>query len=613
MKPGRQLCKPLTRLDIKQSVAAIVASGNAQLLGTQIDAFAHAILPNLAKEHAAKGLNVLAGADHIFQKSNSAIARAIHDLIPVHKDSVKKHVQSRTDARNNPVGAFTFVAMFPQLMKNVHISNVVCIDTVSTELFGEANKGAWVTQEVSDDMKARRAAPKASDSGGQYRGFKLSLAMAKGPEALVNCCGIVADHEIPSIEKVNIAPTIDIIFSPYCAKDEERNGIANEANVTLSKRLADCMYGCHIPRTIQRRNRMMEWAQSNGGVNPDIFKFCRILQDGDSGPLKRIMECFALNQRQQNLLFGKLPNAQTDNCQINDMGASHTIIHSAKLGYSSPSFKSMNEERVQAAIKMYPGMKVALDKLESFGGMSRTGKLSYRYAIAFLPTLLERAVTPVIVNDAFRVAGYDPYDPAKMMHNMWTTFGSLTEAEGKAALAIAEGPLRAIGEQRGVIWPKEVLAAIEADPTLGPVIQLPDIPEDFELRRWNMQSTMDLSHDEVQALHDARIAAAAVEQQEQAVADADAEEIRRKATLRFQECELSHVVDATTHKITHKCKCGGKWTNGMTGFKNHEDGKNHKQHFPPDGWEALYSAPPAAQPPAAQPLEQPEILAAAAP
>ena len=51
----------------------------------------------------------------------------------------------------------------------------------------------------------------------------------------------------------------------------------------------------------------------------------------------------------------------------------------------------------------------------------------------------------------------------------------------------------------------------------------------------------------------------------------------------------------------------------MTGFKNHEDGKNHKQHFPPDGWEALYSAPPAAQPPAAQPLEQPEILAAAAP
>ena len=155
----------------------------------------------------------------------------------------------------------------------------------------------------------------------------------------------------------------------------------------------------------------------------------------------------------------------------------------------------MNEERVQAAIVMYPGLKAALDKLESYRGMSRNGKLSYRYAVAFLPSLLARAVTPPIVEDAFRLAGYHPYNPAKMMHNMWATFPKLTDAEAKEAVRIAEGPLRDIGEQRGVIWAKQVLAAIEASPILDPVVQLPEIPDDFEMRRWNMQSTMDLSHE----------------------------------------------------------------------------------------------------------------------
>ena len=182
---------------------------------------------------------------------------------------------------------------------------------------------------------------------------------------------------------------------------------------------------------------MQDWAQANGNVEPALFRYVRALQDGDSGPLKNIMECLALNNRLQALLFGKLPNGQTNNCQINDMAVIHPIIHSAKNGYSSPSFKTMSEERVQAAVVLFPGLKKALDKLESYGGMSRNGKMSYRYAIAFLPSLLARAVTPAIVDDAFEVAGYDPYDPAKMMHNMWSTFKELSEAEAMEALRIA--------------------------------------------------------------------------------------------------------------------------------------------------------------------------------
>ncbi len=60
--------------------------------------------------------------------------------------------------------------------------------------------------------------------------------------------------------------------------------------------------------------------------------------------------------------------------------------------------------------------------------------------------------------------------------------------------------------------------------------------------------------------------------------------------LRFAECEQSRDVEAVTGKITYKCKCGGKWSNGITGFKGHEDCGKHKQHFPPDSWEGLYSA-----------------------
>ena len=257
------------------------------------------------------------------------------------------------------------------------------------------------------------------------------------------------------------------------------------------------------------------------------------------------------------------------------------------------------EERVQAAVVTYPGLKKALEKLESYGGMSRNGKMSYRYAIAFLPSLLARAVTPAIVDDAFEVAGYDPYDPAKMMYNMWSTFRELSEAEAREALRIAEGPLRQISERRGVIWAEEVVSAIQESVVLGPVIELPEIPEHSELKRWNMQSTMDLSHNEVQELHDARIAAAESAQRAQAAADADADEFKRRLLLRFAECEQSRDVEAVTGKITVKCKCGGKWSNGLAGFKGHEDGGKHKQMFPVDSWEGAYSA-------AANRAEQPQ-------
>ena len=67
-------------------------------------------------------------------------------------------------------------------------------------------------------------------------------------------------------------------------------------------------------------------------------------------------------------------------------------------------------------------------------------------------------------------------------------------------------------------------------------------------------------------------------------------ESKRRLALRFTECEQSRDVEEVTGKVTHKCKCGGKWSNGILGFTSHEDGKKHRQQFPLVSWEALYSA-----------------------
>ena len=73
-------------------------------------------------------------------------------------------------------------------------------------------------------------------------------------------------------------------------------------------------------------------------------------------------------------------------------------------------------------------------------------------------------------------------------------------------------------------------------------------------------------------------------------------EIKRRENVRFDHCmESQHSNEKRT--ISHVCKCGGKWSNGMTGFKSHETtSQTHLHHFPPDTyWTALYDVMPPSQ------------------
>ena len=63
--------------------------------------------------------------------------------------------------------------------------------------------------------------------------------------------------------------------------------------------------------------------------------------------------------------------------------------------------------------------------------------------------------------------------------------------------------------------------------------------------------------------------------------------------FRFTECQASRTFDETKQKDVFKCKCGGKWTNGLDGFKGHEKTVQHEKKYKPDMWEQLYPAAPA--------------------
>lgn len=57
---------------------------------------------------------------------------------------------------------------------------------------------------------------------------------------------------------------------------------------------------------------------------------------------------------------------------------------------------------------------------------------------------------------------------------------------------------------------------------------------------------------------------------------------------RNTRCEASRIFDQTKQKDIFKWKCGGKWTNGLDGFKMHESSAKHRMKFTPSDWDVMY-------------------------
>ena len=112
-------------------------------------------------------------------------------------------------------------------------------------------------------------------------------------------------------------------------------------------------------------------------------------------------------------------------------------------------------------------------------------------------------------------------------------------------------------------------------------------------------SAVDLSHSYIsqEVRHRAeRAAQAAIARREEELTKA---EIQRRDVLRFNHCSESSKV-LQNKNIEHRCKCGGKWSNGLPGFKAHEkNNKTHALHFPDTHWQRFYDAQIVAIPEAA--------------
>ncbi len=99
--------------------------------------------------------------------------------------------------------------------------------------------------------------------------------------------------------------------------------------------------------------------------------------------------------------FAKLPNALTAKVQIGDSPGIHKAFESA-------DFKNMTNETVEEIAGRMPGLKKALNFLKT-SGISSTGQISYKRALACLPQVLLRSVTTAVVAEAMRNSGYAPF------------------------------------------------------------------------------------------------------------------------------------------------------------------------------------------------------------
>jgi hypothetical protein len=609
MKKGRKLFPPLVALDVKALNRSIVRNEDCQKIGSKRTAFQTCILPVMKKHCDSMNKNSLA----IKMPSKSSIYRNIDAFLPVQPSNkaVKKSIKSRLAARKSPFGAMSFVAMFPQLIDGISLQNLYFMDSVPVELFGSTcrQKKIYLTDESAQELKDRRAAPKAKDAGGQRRAFKVHITMAPGPggESLVCGVGMIFDHCIKQIQIIPTSTNVFIMFCPYCEADEVLP-LDSETNESLDARFNYDLYDkCAIPKILQRMERLMQWARENGH-DPSIFSSSRIFQDGEGGPLHNIINTFANLYRLLKLYFAKLPNALTAEVQIGDRSGAHPGVH---RGFNSDEFVNMTEDAVAEIARMLPGVQAALDFLK-ISGISAAGQMTYRRAIAFLPQLLERCVTPSIVTDALQNSGYHPFKPDVMFKNMWDGFADLSTVEAQEVIRISETSVRELTNLNGIVYPLQCQEALEASELLNETIDFPEVRQNFEDLAWNRQLSIDLSHSHVARLVEERsqsVAIAAQVRMEEEVAKA---EQTRRDNLRYDHCVSGETMNAEKRTIQHSCKCGGKFFNGLSGFKSHEKSQTHQGHFPPADWDTFYAAnlPPqrAAVLPAPAPVAQYEPM-----
>jgi hypothetical protein len=190
------------------------------------------------------------------------------------------------------------------------------------------------------------------------------------------------------------------------------------------------------------------------------------------------------------------------------------------------------------------------------------------------------------VNDGHRVAGLYPFDRNKMMGKMWPAFNSLSASDTAHVNRLMDGPFKEIGERQGWVKTSQIVASVREKQDTA--ITFPHLSSNFDNFIINRQGAMYLSHQEVQNMQEERMEGQRQVVEERVRRTLSKREMNERALIRSNHCEASRSFDDTKQKFNCKCKCGGKWTNGVDGFKSHEKNSKHEAFFPPNEWDQLY-------------------------
>lgn len=564
--------------------------------------FREVFTPCFQADNAANGKNPVA----IPELSTSKKRRLFIAICPeVWRGKGKDAIAARMAAMANPCGAISMAVMWPIMTANVNPRNYVWFDTVTHYANHEAPSHVHLPKGSKAILKSERRGPIFDKNDDKERSVGINIGMVSD-KGLLCFTMHICDRTITEKKIVRMSDLGTAMFQPYSAASEQqaRENVANQANggaaaaeqpqpgmqESLAMQCARMWVNdVMIPAIRGHRDSLVAEAV-RCGTDPEEMRNVLTVTDGEQAPLYAVLKDQAEACRANGERFGKSPCGQSGNICVPDCCGGFPIVHKK----FRDRMRTVTEAEVLDLIRRFPGVANAIRVLDETS-MDPQSKSTFRKALALSHEIIMGAITPNIVNDGHRVTGLHPFDRNKMMSKMWPAFKTLTIADTAHVNRLMDGPFDELGRQQGWVKRSQIQELINSKRDTA--ITFPNISANFDNHVLNRQDAVNLSHEQVLGMFRDRMEqaqAAVVIRQQRLLSTL---ELNRRALFRANRCEESRTFDESKQKFIFKCRCGGKWQNGVDGFKSHETSRKHELKYPPDSWnEELYAVLPAAAP-----------------
>jgi hypothetical protein len=570
--------------------------------------FREVVTPCFQADNAANGKNAVA----IPELSTSKKRRLFIAICPeVWRGKGKDAIAARMAAMANPCGAISMAVMWPIMTANVNPRNYVWYDTVTHYANHEAPSHVKLPKGSKAILKSERRGPIFDKSDDKERSVGINIGMVSD-KGLLSFTVHICDKTITEKSIVRMSDLGTAMFQPYSAASERqaRENVANQANggaaadeppqpqplpgmqeqESLAMQCARMWVNeVMIPAVRSHRDSLVAEA-IRCNTDPETMRNVLTVTDGEQAPLYAVLKDQAEACRADGLTFGKSPCGHSGNICVPDCCGGFPIVHKK----FRDRMRTVTEAEVLDLIRRFPGTANAIRVLDETS-MDPQSKSTFRKALALSHEICLAAITPNIVNDGHRVTGLHPFERNKMLSKMWPAFKTLTIADTAHVNQLMDGPFDELGRQQGWVKRSQIQELINAKRDTA--ITFPIISANCDNHVLNRQDAVNLSHEQVLGMFRDRMeqAQAAVVIRQQRILST--QELNRRALFRSNRCEERRTFDDSKQKFVFKCRCGGKWQNGVDGFKSHETSKKHLKKYPADSWnEDLYPVPPAAPP-----------------